>query len=410
MKMTEEQFHIIHRQLKELSAGNGFYAEKLKGIDIDAIQSQEDFESLPFTWKGDLREAYPLGLQAVPDAEIVRIHSSSGTTGTPVIIPYTKEDVDDWAEMFRRCYETAGVTPFDRIQITPGYGLWTAGIGFQNGAERLGAMAIPMGPGNTDKQLRMMMDLRSSVLCATSSYALLLAEEIARRGIGEKIHLRKGIIGSERWGEKMRMRIARELGVQLYDIYGLTEVYGPGIGISCEHACGMHMWDDYLYFEIVDPKTGRVLPDGEIGELVITTLKKRGAPLIRYRTHDLTRILKGDCPCGSRYPRIDTILGRTDDMVKVRGVNIFPSQIDEMLSGIKGASSEYQLIIDHLEGKDLCTLFVEAERDVNFYELGIEIQNGFRNAIGISVTAKPVEIGDLRRSEKKSTRVFDNRY
>ncbi len=410
MKMTEEQFHIIHRQLKELSAGNGFYAEKLKGIDIDAIQSQEDFESLPFTWKGDLREAYPLGLQAVPDAEIVRIHSSSGTTGTPVIIPYTKEDVDDWAEMFRRCYETAGVTPFDRIQITPGYGLWTAGIGFQNGAERLGAMAIPMGPGNTDKQLRMMMDLRSSVLCATSSYALLLAEEIARRGIGEKIHLRKGIIGSERWGEKMRMRIARELGVQLYDIYGLTEVYGPGIGISCEHACGMHMWDDYLYFEIVDPKTGRVLPDGEIGELVITTLKKRGAPLIRYRTHDLTRILKGDCPCGSRYPRIDTILGRTDDMVKVRGVNIFPSQIDEMLSGIKGASSEYQLIIDHLEGKDLCTLFVEAERDVNFYELGIEIQNGFRNAIGISVTAKPVEIGDLPRSEKKSTRVFDNRY
>lgn len=410
MKMTEEQFHIIHRQLKELSAGNGFYAEKLKGIDIDAIQSQEDFESLPFTWKGDLREAYPLGLQAVPDAEIVRIHSSSGTTGTPVIIPYTKEDVDDWAEMFRRCYETAGVTPFDRIQITPGYGLWTAGIGFQNGAERLGAMAIPMGPGNTDKQLRMMMDLRSSVLCATSSYALLLAEEIARRGIGEKIHLRKGIIGSERWGEKMRMRIARELGVQLYDIYGLTEVYGPGIGISCEHACGMHMWDDYLYFEIVDPKTGRVLPDGEIGELVITTLKKRGAPLIRYRTHDLTRILKGDCPCGSRYPRIDTILGRTDDMVKVRGVNIFPSQIDEMLSGIKGASSEYQLIIDHLEGKDLYTLFVEAERDVNFYELGIEIQNGFRNAIGISVTAKPVEIGDLPRSEKKSTRVFDNRY
>ena len=172
----------------------------------------------------------------------------------------------------------------------------------------------------------------------------------------------------------------------------------------------MHMWDDYLYFEIVDPKTGRVLPDGEIGELVITTLKKRGAPLIRYRTHDLTRILKGDCPCGSRYPRIDTILGRTDDMVKVRGVNIFPSQIDEMLSGIKGASSEYQLIIDHLEGKDLCTLFVEAERDVNFYELGIEIQNGFRNAIGISVTAKPVEIGDLPRSEKKSTRVFDNRY
>lgn len=410
MKMTEEQFKTIRRQLEVLAAGNGFYAEKLRGIDIGKIKTQEDFESLPFTWKGDLREAYPLGLQAVPDSEIVRIHSSSGTTGTPVIIPYTREDVEDWAEMFRRCYETAGVTPLDRIQITPGYGLWTAGIGFQNGAERLGAMAIPMGPGNTDKQLRMMMDLRSTVLCATSSYALLLAEEIARRGIGDKIHLRKGIIGSERWGEKMRKRIASELGVQLYDIYGLTEVYGPGIGISCDHACGMHMWDDYLYFEIVDPKTGAVLPDGEIGELVITTLRKRGAPLIRYRTHDLTRILTGDCPCGCKYPRIDTILGRTDDMVKVRGVNIFPSQIDEMLAGIKGASSEYQLIIDHLEGKDICTLFVEAERGVNFYELEIEIQNSFRAAIGITIIVKPVEIGDLPRSEKKSTRVFDNRY
>lgn len=410
MKMTEEQFKTIRRQIEVLASGDGFYAKKLQGIDIGRIKTQENFESLPFTWKGDLREAYPLGLQAVPDSEIVRIHSSSGTTGTPVIIPYTREDVEDWAEMFRRCYETAGVTPLDRIHITPGYGLWTAGVGFQNGAERLGAMAIPMGPGNTDKQLRMMMDMRSTVLCATSSYALLLAEEIARRGIGDKIHLRKGIIGSERWGEKMRKRIASELGVQLYDIYGLTEVYGPGIGISCDHACGMHMWDDYLYFEIVDPKTGTVLPDGEIGELVITTLRKRGAPLIRYRTHDLTRILTGDCPCGCKFPRIDTILGRTDDMVKVRGVNIFPSQIDEMLAGIKGASSEYQLIIDHLEGKDICTLFVEAERDVNFYELEIEIQNSFRAAIGISIIAKPVEIGDLPRSEKKSTRVFDNRY
>ena len=410
MKMTEEQFKTIRRQIEVLASGDGFYAKKLQGIDIGRIKTQEDFESLPFTWKGDLREAYPLGLQAVPDSEIVRIHSSSGTTGTPVIIPYTREDVEDWAEMFRRCYETAGVTPLDRIHITPGYGLWTAGVGFQNGAERLGAMAIPMGPGNTDKQLRMMMDMRSTVLCATSSYALLLAEEIARRGIEDKIHLRKGIIGSERWGEKMRKRIASELGVQLYDIYGLTEVYGPGIGISCDHACGMHMWDDYLYFEIVDPKTGTVLPDGEIGELVITTLRKRGAPLIRYRTHDLTRILTGDCPCGCKFPRIDTILGRTDDMVKVRGVNIFPSQIDEMLAGIKGASSEYQLIIDHLEGKDICTLFVEAERNVNFYELEIEIQNSFRAAIGISIIAKPVEIGDLPRSEKKSTRVFDNRY
>lgn len=410
MKMTETQFNLIKAQLKKLTSQPCFYQRKLEGIHVDQIQSQEDFETLPFTWKGDLREAYPLGLQAVPDEEIVRIHSSSGTTGTPVIIPYTRQDVEDWTEMFKRCYETAGITNLDRIQITPGYGLWTAGIGFQNGAERLGAMVIPMGPGNTDKQLRMMMDMKSTVLCATSSYALLLAEEIAKRGIGNRIHLRKGVIGSERWGEKMRNRIANELGVQLYDIYGLTEVYGPGIGISCDHACGIHVWTDYLYFEVVDPKTGKNVPDGEIGELVITTLHKQGAPLIRYRTHDLTRVIPGECLCGCPFPRIDTILGRTDDMVKVKGVNIFPSQIEELLTGIEGASSEYQFMLDHVNGKDICTLFVEANDGANRYELEIELQNAFKSKIGISVNVKPVSIGELPRSEKKSTRVFDNRY
>lgn len=281
---------------------------------------------------------------------------------------------------------------------------------FQNGAEKLGAMTIPMGPGNTDKQLRMMVDMESTVLCATSSYALLLAEEIAKRGIGDKIKLKKGIIGSERWGDKMRKRIANELGVKLYDIYGLTEVYGPGIAISCEHECGMHYWDDYVYIEIVDPKTGKNLPDGEIGEIVITTLHKEGAPLIRYRTHDLSRIIPGECPCGSKYPRIDVILGRTDDMVKVKGVNIFPSQIEEMLKGINGASSEYQVMIDHLNGKDILTLFVEIKDDANAYEMEHEIGAAFKAKIGIAAIIKPVAIGDLPRSEKKSTRIYDNRY
>ncbi len=410
MKMKETQLQLIKAQLKKLCSQECFYQKKLEGIDIDAIQSQEDFEKLPFTWKGDLRDAYPLGLMAVPEEEIVRIHSSSGTTGLPVIIPYTQQDVTDWAIMFARCYEMAGVTARDRIHITPGYGLWTAGIGFQLGAERMGAMTIPMGPGNTDKQLKMMVDMRSTVLCATSSYALLLAEEIAKRGIGEQIFLKKGIIGSERWGEKMRKRIAAELGVSLYDIYGLTEIYGPGIGINCEYNTGMHIWDDYLYLEIVNPKTGELLPDGEVGEIVLTTLKKQGAPLIRYRTHDLSRIIPGDCPCGSPFPRIDTILGRTDDMVKVKGVNIFPSQIEEMLATIKGASSEYQFMIDHLYGKDICTLFVETESGVNKYNIEQEVQSAFKSKIGIAVNVKPVDLGDLPRSEKKSTRVFDNRY
>ncbi|MEE0777163.1 MAG: phenylacetate--CoA ligase [Bacillota bacterium] len=410
MKMKESQFRLIKKQLKHLTSIDCFYKTKLQGVNIDAIQSQEDFEKIPFTWKGNLREAYPLGLQAVSDEKIVRIHSSSGTTGTPVIIPYTSQDVEDWAEMFKRCYEMAGITPLDRIHITPGYGLWTAGIGFQNGAERLGAMVIPMGPGNTDKQLRMMMDLKSTVLCATSSYALLLAEEIAKRGIGNKIHLKKGVIGSERWGEKMRKRISNELGITLYDIYGLTEIYGPGIGISCDHECGMHMWDDYIYFEIVNPKTGEVLPDGEIGELVITTLKKQGAPLIRYRTHDLTRIIPGQCPCGSPYPRIDTILGRTDDMVKVKGVNIFPSQIDEILAKIEGASSEYRLEIDRMNGKDSCVLFLEQQNGAHTEQLKETIQKTIKSKIGLSIEVNPVAIGTLPRSEKKTARVLDNRY
>ena len=410
MKMKQEQFVLIKAELRKLAAQKGFYGKKLEGIDVEAIQSQEDFEKLPFTWKGDLREAYPLGLQAVPEEEIVRIHSSSGTTGTPVIIPYTRKDVEDWAIMFARCYEMAGLTNLDRVQVTPGYGLWTAGIGFQSGAELLGAMVIPMGPGNTDKQLRMMEDLKSTVLCATSSYALLLTEEIAKRGIRDQLFLKKGIIGSERWGEKMRRRIAGELGVKLYDIYGLTEIYGPGIGISCDCECGMHYWDDYLYLEIIDPQSGLAVPDGEVGEIVITTLKKQGAPLIRYRTHDLSRRIPGECPCGSAYPRIDTILGRTDDMVKVKGVNIFPSQIDELLKEIDGASSEYQVMIDHMMGKDIVTLFVEKEADADAEQLSVNIAHLFKTRIGILAIVKLVGLGDLPRSEKKSTRIYDNRY
>ena len=233
------------------------------------------------------------------------------------------------------------------MQITPGYGLWTAGIGFQAGCERLGAMAIPMGPGNTEKQLRMMQDLKSTVLCATSSYALLLAEEINARGLRDKLHLRRGVIGSERWGEKMRNRIQDELGIEIYDIYGLTEIYGPGIGISCDEHCGMHIFEDFCYIEVVDPKTGEPLPDGEVGELVITTLRKQGAPLIRYRTHDLTRILPGDCKCvcGERHPRIDTLVGRTDDLFKVKGCNIFPAQVEEVIAITDGTSSEYQVMM-----------------------------------------------------------------
>ena len=407
--MKEVQLLEIKKMIKKVMDFGGFYAEKFKGIELSKIQSKEDFEKLPFTDKGDLRKAYPLGLQAVPDSEIVRIHSSSGTTGEPVIIPYTKKDVEDWAIMFQRCYETAHITNRDRIHITPGYGLWTAGMGFQQGAERLGAMAIPMGPGNTDKQIRMMIDMKSTVLCATSSYALFLAEEITKRGCKDQIHLRKGIIGSERWGEKMRRHIANQLDIELYDIYGLTEIYGPGTGMSCQHECGMHYWDDYLYFEIIDPKTGEQVQEGEIGELVITTLKKEGAPLIRYRTHDLTRFLPGECQCGLAYPRIDTILGRSDDMIKVKGVNMFPKQIEEVLFGIKGISSEYQVRINHLNKKDRMTVCFEVEDIREKKRIESELLTLFKSQIGITIVPKAFRMGELPRSEKKALRIFDNR-
>ena len=409
--MTPEQFEMIKKKLSDIKEKSPFYREKYKDIDLSKIKTMEDFKGLPLTDKCELRDAYPLGLQAVPEEEVVRIHSSSGTTGLPVIIPYTKQDVEDWAIMFERCYRYAGVTNMDRIHITPGYGLWTAGIGFQAGAERLGAMVVPMGPGNTDKQLKMMQDMKTTVLTATSSYALLLAEEIEKRGIRDKIHLKKALIGSERWGDKMRHRIANELGVELYDIYGLTEIYGPGIGISCQYACGMHYWDDYVYFEVINPKTGKNVPDGEYGELVITTLKKEGAPLIRYRTHDLTRIIPGECKCGSKHPRIDILIGRTDDMVKVKGVNIFPGQIEDLLATINGVSSEYQVMIDHLQGKDTMTLFFETKLEgKDRKELENTVQAEFKSKIGITIIPKAVSMMELPRSEKKSHRIFDNRY
>ena len=411
MQMTDDQLALIKKQFKTLKDRSAFYAAKFDGIDLTDVQTQEDFEKLPFSEKDDLRNAYPLGLQAVPDEEIVRVHSSSGTTGTPVVIPYTQQDVTDWAIQFARCYETAGITNKDRIHITPGYGLWTAGIGFQLGAERLGAMAIPMGPGNTEKQLRMMQDLKSTVLCATSSYALLLAEEIAERNLRDKVFLRKGVIGSERWGDKMRHRIADELGVEIYDIYGLTEVYGPGIGISCDEHHGMHVWEDFVYCEIVDQNTGETLPDGEVGELVLTTLRKQGAPLIRYRTHDLTRILPGQCACGLHHPRIDTLVGRTDDMFKVKGCNIFPAQVEEIISITDGASSEYQVMIEHIMGKDVLTVLFETPLEGEAKERAEqELAMIFKAKCGCTPEAKGVPMGELPRSEKKTKRIFDSRY
>lgn len=410
MKINKEQLKHVNTQIKRMKEAESFYGQKLVEAGIDEVTNAEDFEKLPFSEKNDLRDAYPLGLMTCKEKDIVRIHSSSGTTGTPVIIPYTAKDVDDWGEMFKRCYEFAGITNMDRIQITPGYGLWTAGIGFQNGCEKLGAMAIPMGPGNTEKQLQIMRDLKSTVICATSSYALLLAEEINKRGIRDKIFLKKGVIGSERWSEKMRKRISEELGIELYDIYGLTEIYGPGIGINCKYDTGMHYWDDYLYLEIIDPETGKTLPDGEWGEIVITTLVKEGAPLIRFRTHDISRIIPGECPCGSKFPRIDVISGRSDDMIKIKGVNVFPKQLEEILGRFPELSSEYQIRISNVNGKSEMRIYVEADLSSNSEVLQSRVTEAVKSWIGFTPIVRIVEIGFLPRSEKKTKRVIDERF
>ncbi|WP_295351314.1 phenylacetate--CoA ligase [uncultured Succinivibrio sp.] len=411
MLLNERQLELVDRQIKRLIKTDSFYGQKYRELGLTGCSCQEDFDRIPFSSKEDLRFAYPLGIQAVEDREVVRIHSSSGTTGKPVIIPYTAKDVEDWATMFCRCYEIAGITSHDRIQITPGYGLWTAGIGFQAGCEKLGAMAIPMGPGNTEKQLQMMIDLKSTVICATSSYALLLSEEISRRGLKDQIFLKKGVIGSERWSDKMRNTIRNSLGIELYDIYGLTEIYGPGIGISCEQNSGMHYFDDYVYIEIIDPVTGERVEDGKSGEIVITTLVKEGAPLLRFRTHDLSRIIPGKCACGRDYPRLDVITGRSDDMFKIHGVNMFPSQIESILGMVDGVGSEYRIILgkDVETRRDVLHVTAEAEGRVDFAETARRISKLVKSKFGVTPKVAIVPAGTLARSEKKTKRVEDQR-
>lgn len=407
----EEQDFLLRRLVKKLWS-NPLYKEKFtaSGIIPEEIKGIEDLPKLPFTTKEDLRNSYPLGLQIASEKDIVRIHSSSGTTGQPILIPYTQEDVNVWADMMARCLKMTGVRNNDRVQITPGYGLWTAGIGFQAGAERLGAMAVPIGPGNTERQIKMMTDLQTTVLIGTSSYGLLLAEEAERRGLIEALSLKLGIFGSERWGDKMRGRIEELLGIDTFDIYGLTEVYGPGIAIDCPCHEGLHYWNDHLIFEIVDPVTGEPVKEGCFGELVITTVTKEGMPLLRFRTRDITRLISKRCSCGSPYPMIDRIIGRTDDMIKIKGVQVYPAEIENLLKRIPGISCEYQIEISRNNGKENAVLRVE-KLPVNSStnEAAIACKREVKNKIGLNMEIEIVEYNSLPRSEKKTKRVLDNR-
>lgn len=409
--LYRQQAPALQALVQRLFDSSPYYRKKLTdaGIRPGDIRTAADLEAVPLTDKWELRNGRPLELMAVPEEKVIRIHSSSGTTGKPIIIPYTAGDVAAWAEMMARCLAMAGVTNRDRVQITPGYGLWTAGIGFQAGVERLGAMAIPTGPGNTEKQLEMLIDLQATVLTATASYALFLGEEIERRGLRDRLALRVGLLGSERWGEKMRRRIEELLGIETFDIYGLTEIYGPGIGLDCPAHEGIHIFTDHLLLEVIDPATGRQLPPGEMGELVITTLTKEGMPLLRYRTHDLTCLKVEACSCGSPFPMIERVLGRTDDMVKIKGVNIYPGQIDHVLQLTPGAGSEYQLILTREHGKDRMLVKIEYLPGHEGEMVAAECQRQIKNRIGILADVEAVPLGSLPRSEKKTRRVFDYR-
>lgn len=379
------------------------------GVDPGGIDGVGDLPRLPFTTKEQLRDSYPFGWTCVALDEVARIHASTGTTGKRILATYTAGDLEDWTEMFARCYRFAGVGPGDRVQVTPGYGLWTAGVGFQAGAERAGAMAVPTGPGNVDLQFELMVDLRTTVICATSSFGLLLAEEALKRGLLERLGLRVGIFGSERWGDAMRGRIEAVLGIEAFDLYGMTELYGPGAGIDCRLHQGIHYWDDYYAVEIVDPLTGSVLPPGQEGEVVVTTLRKQAQPLIRYRTRDICRILPEPCPCGSPHPRIDRLVGRTDDMIKVRGVQLYPALVDSVLAGVEGAGSEYQIHIDRLEGRERLLIRVEAAEQPPRTGLAAELASVLQARLGVRPEVEVMRHGELPRSERKTKRVFDQR-
>jgi len=396
--------------------GSPEYRKKLDlaGVKPRDIQTLEDLKKLPLTTANDLRDGYPFPLRAVPFEKIVRIHSSSGTTGKRKNLCYTQKDVDDWVHFFARAYEMAGVTVHDRVQIAVGYGVWTAGMGFQLGCEKLGAMALPVGPGNVDMQCQFLEDLQSTVLCCTASMGLLMAEEVRRRGMMNRISLKKVIYGSERSSVSMRKKISELLGgAELFDIIGMTELYGPGTGIECrDHDC-IHYWADYYILEILDPDTLKPVPDGEWGEMVVTSLCKEAVPLIRYRTHDITRIIPGLCSCGSVMPRHSRIKGRTDDVFKFRAVNIYPSSIDAVLSEIPGMGSEYQIHLSRDESeRGMMRLVAERAEDTDesrTAELTKEVVNRIRKKILVTPTVEIVQYGTLPRSERKSKRVFDNR-
>ena len=386
------------------------HARRLGGIRAEDIRRPEDWRRLPFLGKAELRDAYPFGLACAREDGYRRIHMSSGTTGNPILNPYTAADVEQWGEVMARCYVAAGVGPRDVIQITPSFGLFTGGFGFHYGAERLGAMVIPTGAGRTSLQLKLMRDLRATVVTAIATYPLRLLE-VAREERFDlaTLALRVGIFGSETWSDELRARIERDLRIRAFDIIGMTETGGPGLGIDCAARAGIHVWEDHYHVEIVDAATGAVLPDGAEGELVVSTLTRAGLPLVRYRTHDLTRVVsRARCDCGRTALRLDRLRGRTDDMVIFKGVNFYPRQVETVLLRQAGVSHEYQIVLDSAGGGERMTILVETEPGCD-PAVAARVRRELHDLLALSPEVRLCALGELERPVGKAVRVVDRR-
>jgi phenylacetate-CoA ligase len=416
--LEQLQLERLQATLYRVATHVPFYRKKFKerGIDPENFASLADLRQLPFTTKQDLRDNYPYDLFAVPLREVVRIHASSGTTGQATVVGYTENDIKNWSKMVARVLTAAGVSKDDVVQIAFGYGLFTGGFGLHYGAERLGASVIPISSGNTKRQLRIMQDFRTTALVCTPSYALLLADAIEEKGINlAALSLKYGLFGGEPWSEAMRHEIQNKLGIIATDNYGLSEVMGPGVAGECQERRGLHINEDHFLVEIIDPETLEPVAPGEIGELVITTLTKEAFPVIRYRTRDLTRLLPGPCPCGRTMTRMQRVLGRTDDMLIIKGVNVYPSQIEEILFEVEGTKPHYQIVVAREGRLDKATVLVEVVESLFFDQIGKQtelinlIKKRLATELGIGVEIKLVGEKTLERSDGKAKRIIDKR-
>jgi phenylacetate-CoA ligase len=417
-KLRKLQGERLAKMIERVYFNVPFYRKKLqeKGIEPGDIKSIDQIKDLPFTTKDDLRENYPFGLFTVPQSEIVRLHASSGTTGKPTVVGYTRNDIDIWSEVVARSLTMAGINKNDIIQVAYGYGLFTGGLGVHYGAEKIGASVIPISGGNTKKQLQLMVDFGSTAIACTPSYAAFLGESLAKENIKPKdIKLKAGIFGAEPWTNELRKQVEALLGLKAYDIYGLSEIIGPGVSMECGQQNGMHIFEDHFIPEIINPETLEVMPYGEMGELVFTPVTKEAMPLIRYRTRDLTRLHMDQCACGRTLVRMEKCLGRSDDMLIIRGVNVFPSQVESVLLEMSEASPHYQLVVSRENNLDMLEINVEVDDQFWSDEIkeleGLKkrIQHNVASILGINAKINLVEPMTIARSEGKAKRVIDNR-